>query len=183
MLDSNPGVQEVLREADALSAALSCLDGPLTDEARTLITAVRDGYPICDTASLLTFEAMSLLLSNRHRVAVQEPMHPKREVDWAFFDVIAMAWIAWAIGAQPEEPLVELRKMTLLVIETTEGTGGALHLMALHPWVAAVTALLENNLEEARRQYHRATEIGAQLGTETNPAIQWTYAATFTEVD
>lgn len=179
MLESNPGVQEVLREADALSAALSCLDGPLTDEARTLIEDVLSGYMVTDAETQLTFCAMSRLLRRRLNTVPSPTDH--QDLDRQVFKKTAGAWMAWAFqsGRGRDMALAELKKMTLLVIEATEGAGGALHLMALNPWVAAVTALLENNPEEARRQYHRATEIGAQLGTETNPAIQWTYAATF----
>lgn len=189
MLESNPGVQEVLREADALSAALSCLDGPLTDEARTPIEDVLSGYKVRDAETQLTFCAMNRLLRRRkwllrRRVKTTPSPTDHQNLDRQVFKKTASAWMAWAFqsGRSQAMALAELKEMTLLVTETTEGAGGAVHLMALRPWMLAVIALLENNLEEARRQYHRATEMSAQLGTESNPAIQWTYAATFTKV-
>lgn len=182
MLASNPGVQEILREAKALSAALKCLGGPLSDEARTLIEGVLSDYAVTNAETQLIFCAMSRLLGLRRKTVPPPGNSP--DIDRQVFEKTAGAWMAWAFQSERGRAmaLAELKKLVLIVIETTEGAGGAIHLMALHPWIAAITALLENNHEEARRQYHRATEIGAQLGTETNPAIQWTYAATFIKV-
>lgn len=183
-LPSSPEIEAIRDESRALSAALRCIDGPLSNEARSAIETVYADYYVTDAETRLVHMAMSKLLRIDREPDPNQPAGPfdmsianrdQSEVDQIIFEVVADAWAAWAFQSGTDEALADLRS-----IEVPQGEGRALHLMALHPWLLAVTALLENDPEEARRQYRRATELGAQLGTESNPAIQWTYAATFT---
>lgn len=94
--------------------------------------------------------------------------------DARVFEAFAQAWLAWAAGRDPT---------AYLSPKTKEGGeyGGAIHLMALEPWGGAIRELHEGSIDEARRLFRRSMELGGQCGTETNDAIQWTYAATFFE--
>jgi len=49
--------------------------------------------------------------------------------------------------------------------------------MALEPWGRAITALSEDNQDEAVRWFRRSIEFGAQNNIETSDAIQWSYVA------
>jgi hypothetical protein len=51
--------------------------------------------------------------------------------------------------------------------------------MALTRWLTAVENLTRGNVETSRRYFRRATVLGGEYGTASNPVIQWTYAASF----
>ena len=78
----------------------------------------------------------------------------------------------WASGHK-------LRAQEILDRPVSEQGGGEIHLMALGFWCHAVGDLIHGDLEEARRYFKRALEVGAQFGTESSVAIQWAYVGTF----
>jgi len=54
---------------------------------------------------------------------------------------------------------------------------------ALAYWEKAITMAITSDFEEAERYFDRATEVGSQYGTRSNPSICWSYAATFFVMD
>lgn len=91
--------------------------------------------------------------------------------DQRIFELTAHAWVTWASGGtEPFESQID---------SPPSGGEGLIHRMALGYWAVAVENLTKKDLPEARRLFRRATELGGQFGTETNPVVLWTYAASF----
>ena len=95
----------------------------------------------------------------------------KKPSDRRMFETIAKAWTTWAMGADPRTLLQSIPKPSEY--------GGAIHMMALEPWGAAIKALFEKDADEALRLFRRSMELGSQCETETNDVVQWTYVASF----
>jgi len=170
----SPQIQRILLEADALSAALLCAEGKGDrEDVLRRIEEVLPGLDTADNPSLLTQAAMCHIA----RRPLQVTLHPGDSTEQWVFEVIARGWVAWATKLGREEARKALRKIPAPKGPRQEG--GALHLMAMQPWASAVDALLQHDRDEARRFFRRATELASQCGLETNPAIQWTYAASY----
>ena len=165
-----PAVQQIVAENQALSAALSLVEGLGSDslDVRKGVRSALPGYIISDSQSRVVRLAMKLIAGVKIERGDTRISSKALKGD---FEIVAKAWIAWAV-ALPQKPQSWLG-------ELGQVKEGAIRSMTLQPWAQAVEALWENDPVEARRFFRRATEISAQLGTETNPAIQWTYAASF----
>lgn len=101
----------------------------------------------------------------------------KKPYDRYLFESVSKAWIQWASLSKKDldEALCSLRSLR----DQPPGASGALHLMALDPWRGAVEALLSRDADTARKFFLRASELGSELGTESSPTVQWTFAASF----
>lgn len=165
---------ETLAEMKVLSALLSCVaGGPPVPDVRSLVRPVLEAQSPKDAESLVRSFAMMKLLG--------EPLSPP-ELEAGegaasrLFVRTARAWMLWAVGRLDEAKIA--LKTTVCEPSPREG-GGEIHLMAIGPWCVGVSALLRDDPEEARRFFRRSVEVGSQLGTETNNAIQWALVATF----
>lgn len=165
-----PQVQQTIAETKALGAVLAVvLQGGATDEATALVRSVFEKHRPQDPDTWLRHFAMAHILG----VSITLPALAS-EGDGAqrLFTRTARVWMLWA-GGQLEAA------RGLLTTPEPNHEGGEIHLMALGPWCLGLDALLRSDREEARRYFRRATEVGSQLGTETNNAIQWAFGATF----
>ncbi len=188
MPSNNPEVLRLIAQAEAVSTALACLDvsipvypQPPEDQIRALrlVQACLTKSPAPTTVEdRIIQSAMSLILSQEVKLP---EFHPTAEPpEQQLFEIVAHAWMIWAAGEPSSETLADLSLAFADLAQLAPSMkGGALHLMALQPWRLAVEALLREDNSEAVRQFHRSSELGSQFGTETNPAIQWTYAASF----
>ena len=177
MVDS-PAVRQLIAEAEALSAALAYVEqrGNREEAVRRVEQALR-GHEGSDLAAVVVRYAMERILDREHDgpPTVETSASP---LERHIFETVALAWLRWTTGQDTKVAQEELRGLQ----EEDGGfqpQGGALHLMSLRPWQFAVQALLAEDPEEARRLFRRSGELGSQCGTETNPVVQWTYAATF----
>ena len=59
------------------------------------------------------------------------------------------------------------------------GEDGAVETLSLNFWARAIELLVQEQRIEAKRFFERATEVGSQFGTRTNPSVCWSYAASF----
>jgi hypothetical protein len=168
-------IRRILLEADALSAALRCAEGRgcRDDVTRRQIRDLLSGHEKSDNPSMLIHSAMSHIAEMPFCATFQ----PGDTTEQWVFEVIARAWCAWAGDTGRAESLKALKDLPVPTGPLPEG--GALHLMAMQPWAQAVHALLEADPVEARRWFRRATELSSQCGTETNSAVQWSYAASY----
>lgn len=171
----DPGVQLIIAQAEALSATLTYVDrGSGHDEVLQLVGDALDRGVFLTVEELTIQSAMRLILGRDDEPAnhcfYQATKPPMRK----FFETIAQAWMVWAEKGPVSQALEALHQL-----EDPSTKREALHLMALQPWRLAVMALLKEDPVKARRQFLRATELGGQLGTETNPVVQWSYAASF----
>jgi len=171
----SPAVEQLIAESEALTAVLACVEGKGNrEEAERLVQQALRGHIDESPEGILTRFAMERIVGVAHgavpeREPVDEPFERR------LFETTALAWIRWATGTE-----LELARGDLLQLQEVgdyQPQGGALHLMTLRPWQLAVGALLGGDTQEARRLFKRSTELGGQCGTETNPAVQWTYAA------
>ena len=173
----SPAVEQLIAESEALSAVLACVEGQGNREGtERLVERALRGHSDESPEGVLTRFAMERIVGVPHS-AVPERKLASRPFERRLFEATALAWIRWATGTDLELAQEGLRQ--LQEVEGYQPQGGALHLMTLRPWQLAVGALLGGNLQEARRLFKRSTELGGQCGTETNPAVQWTYAASF----
>jgi len=173
----DPSVQQLMAQSEALSTALAHTErGADRNEALCLVRRALERGTFLTVEELTIRSAMRLILgqatltggeSYRFYAAVRPPSRH-------FFETVARAWMIWAEKGPASEALAELHQL-----EDPSPKEGALHLMALFPWKLATEALLEEDPAEAKRQFLRSTELGSQFGTETNPVIQWAYAASF----
>lgn len=173
----SPAVQQIIAETNALMAVLGCVEGGggCTDAAQ-LVEQALDGHGGDNLEAAVTRFAMERVVGCAHGPLPDvepEPIPFERHL----FETVALAWMRWATGTALDEARADLR--SLRKDEGYQPQGGALHLMALRPWQFAVEALIRDDRQEAQRLFRRATELGSQCGTETNPVVQWTYAATF----
>lgn len=162
---------KMLREAKALSLMLSCTtQGTSCDEALPLVRTLWEASHPASPAEWLRHSAMASVLGE----TVQVPaLAAENDAAGQLFLRTSLAWTLWAAGR-----LGDARLALKAGCEPTNREGAEIHLMALGPWCRGVGALLDGDHAEALRFFRRATEIGSQLGTETNEAIQWSYAAT-----
>lgn len=166
-------IRRIFARAAALSAVLTCVESGGDREAAVLLVEDVFGPVPDDDYAKLVHAAMAHIIGRPTDVSLQGG----KTDDQRIFDAIGTAWVAWATG----EGKADARK-ALQEIPVPKGPrmeGGALHLMAMQPWAQAVAALLQDDLVESRRLFRRATELSSQCGTETNSAIQWTYAASY----
>jgi hypothetical protein len=167
-------IESILAESRALTAALESLQGRRgMGEVLSLVgpalDAREDSSDVEDTA---TCAAMGFITG---RPVSRPSFRPaKRPDDRHIFETVAKSWILWASRSDPEEALNALQALRI-----PSGKVSALHLMALSPWKGAVEALLKKDASEARRLFLRASELGSQFGTESNPVVQWSFAASF----
>lgn len=172
---NSPEVQRMIAETKALSTMLACVSKASSCDAPSLVRPLWEGRRPQDAEGWLQHLAMARLLGEKPPLPELEA---GREAASRLFVRTARAWMLWAVGEQEEARKV----LTTTICEPGPGPdGGEIHLMALGPWCRGVGALLGGNREEARRFFRRSMELGSQLGTETNNAIQWAYVATFFE--
>ncbi len=169
----SPQIRMIFARADALSAALTCVERGCGHEKAVQLVEDVFGPEPADDYGKLVHAAMAHIIDRPIMVSLQGG----ETDDQRIFDAVGRAWIAWATGLGRANA-----RKTLQDVPVPKGPrmeGGALHLMAMHPWAQAVTALLQDDLVESRRLFRRATELSSQCGIETNSAIQWTYAASY----
>ena len=156
--------QRIIAESKALRAALANMDNA-RDLVRGTFEAPRSG-----PEGEVIATAMLHILGTATAPLTLSAKNP----DMAFFCYTANAWSNWVLN-DPAMAKKWLRQAGTI----TEAPGGALHLMALRPWKAAIEALLARNTEEAKKLFRRSLEVSGQMGTSTNVALQWSYAASF----
>lgn len=163
-----------VQETRALAHAMTWVEGRGADRdaVRSSVGDVLAKLQVQEAADHLIQTAMAKIADANLDVAIEvDNSAPDRKL----FSTTALAWTLWARG-EPGEAERILREDTK---DDIVAKGSAIHLMALHCWRGAVEALLRGSMEEARKLFLRAIDIGAQAGTETGPAIQWAYAASF----
>lgn len=167
-------IRAILEQAEALSAALRYVESRRgREKVVRQVQASLSAHEVTDNPSALIHVAMSHIAGEPSSISLDPP----ESVEEIVFTTTAQAWIAWATEQNRASSFEKLR--TLPIPRGPLPEGGALHLMALQPWAQAVHTLLENNPDEARRWFRRATELSSQCGTETNSAVQWSYAASY----
>lgn len=164
-------LRRAFAEAKALRTLLDAVehDGPTAPVVK-LVQVLRDAelQNLRDSSDWLRHNAMAKVLGEF--VLTPVGVFPTSDVD-RFFHQTFLVWSAWAAGRVQEAQDLMPKKVP--------EQGSELHLMALRPWYEGLKALSRDDAQEARRLFRRSTEIGGQLGTETNNAIQWAYGATF----
>jgi tetratricopeptide (TPR) repeat protein len=90
------------------------------------------------------------------------------------FEALASGWMKWLTLSDTEV----LRTVANMHPEGGEDDGAA-ETLCLNFWARAIELLAQGQPEEAKRFFERATEVGSQFGTRTNPSICWSYAASF----
>lgn len=98
--------------------------------------------------------------------------------DWTFepedlFETLAVSWIRWMRDGDPRV-LDHIHNYPNLQENDREA-----ETLSLNFWAQAIELLVLGDREQAKQFFERSTEVGSQFGTNTNPYICWTYAASF----
>lgn len=96
-----------------------------------------------------------------------------RSAEEELFQSLADNWITWILQSERQQKFPYLWK------EVDLQSPSVLHKMGLREWQFALEALHTNDTDTARKRFRRALKIGSEYGTPSNPAIHWSYAATF----
>lgn len=172
-----PNETQTIAESRALMAALSAIEGTIPKhEALAVVRAFREDFsrdPNIEGAVIDT--SLWVICGKAESFEAPEVTLKDRSLGDELFLGLAEIWITWAITGVHPGSLRWLNQLKL----NEEPRGSILHSMALQEWQLAIEALHEKNTEEARKRYKRALKLGAEYGTPSNPAIHWTYAATF----
>jgi len=168
-------VTSILAEMEALQAVFDAdfRKGPM-DRAQALVRqALEVRTPPTTTEGRLTVVALSHCLGTPRRDLAL--VRPKKSRKWfrKTFDSLATGWMRW----------LTMGDMAVLgtIAKMHEGSedDGAVETLSLNFWAQAIELLAQGDREGAKRFFERATEVGAQFGTSTNPTICWTYAASY----
>lgn len=167
---------EIIAEGEALTTALGVIEGhhcPV--EARSVVATYRRKFTNRGDAESYAIDTATQKICGQPLDNFPQfvPSTRGTEED-TLFEGLSYLWICWACQRNVEEGLDRLTHL-----EIVTGKNSLLNLMALHHWKGAIFALIEEDLVEARRLYRRATQLGSEYGTPSNPTIQWTYAASF----
>jgi hypothetical protein len=171
--DFSKVIRKTSQSRKALTLALTYLDQPELDLRTAALTEVDRLFKRMKSNSLedITMRCAQARILNvpftlPRLEVIQAPTVRKR------FGILATAWMEWAAGKSPHDLLESAPK------SSTE-FGGALQWMSLDPWAAAIAALGNEDVSEARRLFRRSVQLGTQCQTESNPVVQWAYAASF----
>jgi hypothetical protein len=91
------------------------------------------------------------------------------------FEALAIGWMKW-VTTGDKAVLSYISRMN----EDEPGEGDkAVETLSLSFWAKAIEMLVLGRLEDSKRFFERANEVGANYGTRTNPSICWTYVTSF----
>lgn len=168
----------LLLEMDALHTILQVVDQGVDSTEAVVLTrmAFDHARPTDSAEERIIFRSMAKILDMPAALSSKSPA--KAPWERRAFETVANAWICWANDPSSEVPLEEIPKLRSAQRGTCK-QAGAVHLLAIYFWAAAVEALAKSDRAEARRLWRRAIEIGSSFGTPSNAAILWSYAATF----
>jgi hypothetical protein len=174
----NEKLGTLLLEMDALHTTLQVVDQGVDSTEAVVLTrmAFNHDRPANSAEERLIFRAMAKILDMP--VALSSKLPAKAPWERRVFESVAHAWVCWANDPNSEIPLEEIPKLRSAQRGTCK-QAGAVHLLALYFWAAAVEALAKSDRAEARRLWRRAIEIGSSFGTPSNAAVLWSYAASF----
>jgi hypothetical protein len=153
------------------------------------------GGPI-DRAVVLAKHALDLKphpSSTEGRVAVVSLSHclgepridlamtpPAQEGTWVqrTFETLASGWMRWLTTKDK----TVLKDIALMHHEEGDEDDGAVETLSLNFWARAIELLVQEEKDQAKRFFERATAVGSQVGTRSNPTICWSYAASFVPI-
>jgi hypothetical protein len=170
----SPEIEALAAESKALTAALSCVEGD--GDRKAAVDLVRQVFHRMSTDDLEDWVikvAMCRILGEPWTGIA--PVKVVQGADWQFFEIVARSWVSWVHG--------DINVARELLDHSRElPRKQSVHGIALGFWQHAIEALVERESAKARKLFRRAAEFGAQYGTESNPPVQWSYAASFFHV-
>jgi hypothetical protein len=98
-------------------------------------------------------------------------------VNWSqrSFEALAIGWMRWMTTGDRSV----LSYISRMNEDEPEEGDKAVETLSLSFWAKAIEMLVLGRLEDSKRFFERANEVGANYGTRTNPSICWTYATSF----
>lgn len=174
--EENEDVESVLAEMEALEACFqACFGGGSRDRARTLARyALGLKTPPKTFEGLITLRALEVCAGHPQRDLVTPP--PSTKWVRSVFEKLGSGWVVWISSGNPSLIMSEAAR---LEDHDHDNDGGAIELTSLRFWSKALGFLTRGDRSEAKRYFDRATEVSSQFGLNINPAICWTYAASF----
>lgn len=168
-------VAKILAEGNALTEALTVVEeGCGMERALELCLAYLNVHEVVDHESKLVDCALRKICGLPLETYTSTPKGTSEDTSTAF-EVTSTAWMTWAREGFIEVPL-DVAGMGGM---EDPRRGGGFDVLAISQWAEAIQALSTGSLLEARRLFRRATHLGSEYATPSNPAIQWSYAATF----
>lgn len=178
-LDSD-GVETLVMEMAALEALFDAIrdEGP----AARGVSLARQALE-AQTREPSTFEQHIVRAALSKATGLDLPQAvptPTAGPSWTTFvyETIAAAWLRW-FNTGDASAVGLMARIRTLEPDMGHVPDGAIELMSLGEWGRAVEALAIGDEANARRHFERAVEIGSQMGSDSNPSVNWTYAASF----
>lgn len=174
-------IAEIQMAARALQSALSVVEGQGNPaEAKEFTKAYQQEYKQPKTPEGYAI-AMAIRRVCGQPVKLDSPGDFANPPEGSWMDratgMACISWTHWALeNGNTEAGLYTIKQLR----SDIEASVGVIEGMVLQCWADAIEALYrEEPVSESRKLYQRATILGSQYGTKSNPVIQWTYAATF----
>jgi hypothetical protein len=123
-----------------------------------------------------------LALMALYRVSGRSPTNVRVNVDLStpenkVLSTIADAWVSWLLDRDGKA--VSRLSEAVQTIDREIIDISVLNGMTLKFWAEACLAFANASIEDSKRLFERALEYGGQFGTESYPAVQWSYVAAF----
>lgn len=166
----NP-IAVTMEQGLALSACLRAVEGSEEPFAAKQLTA--DVLPAIQPEDLVettAAAAMAVIAGARPPRGSDTPVG-EAEVSGAITAICAV-WREWIAGRKPD-----MRR--LAEASTNNASEGVIQAMAVRFWAEALISQIQGEEADARRLWSRAMELASSFGIESQPAISWTYAATY----
>jgi len=175
--DDGEDVPVILAGMEALQAIFDVdfKEGPVERATSLARYALDLKPPPSTTEGLVTVVSLAYCLGELRKDLAFTP--PSQEGTWVqrTFENLASGWMRW-LTAQDKGVL---KTIALMHPEGGDEDDGAVETLSLNFWARAIELVVQEEREQAKRFFERATEVGSQFGTRSNLTICWTYAASF----
>lgn len=175
--DDGEDTPVILAEMEALQAIFDVdfQEGPLDRAVVLAKHALELKSPPSSTEGRVTVVSLSHCLGNPRLDLAMTP--PALEGTWVqkTFETLASGWMRWLTAKDK----TILKDIALMHHEEGDEDDGAVETLSLNFWARAIELLVQEERDQAKRFFERATEVGSQFGTRSNPTICWSYAASF----
>ncbi len=164
-------VELIIAEGKALNNAMGAIEGKVPLKvAREEVKQFLENYPEADTIERFIIREALQNISQDKRLPPTYVTSATTE-DERLFLAIGTAWVSWLLGT----PVDERTLPEDISLEDEAFLNG----MALQQWLHAVRNLIAGKKDSAEVFYRRAMTLGSEYGVASNPAIHWSFVATY----
>ena len=175
-----PSIEDLTAERTLLNQAFKALEGQVSfEEIQVLAQDVLQSRGVFfQTKQDQAISAAVAVL------AYQDPTSFTFELEGPFVNkgeqistTLAYIWTRFVSGLPVDLSILDCVRELLGQVNPNEA--GAINLLSLSQWFAAMDSLLQGDIPAARKFWKRSLTIGAQFGTDSHGLISWAFVSTF----